>query len=276
MNPVPEQERQERTSGELPIWSRWPLSLVRGEGSVRRGRGRQALARPLRWTRPSRYWATVTPKLTEALERQTRELVFQTNAVDVPVRTRGRRQARGVRTRRAAMGLPRQLRCRGQRKRTALGLPSHGTTEGGSRVRWVPRPDGGGRYLHRWFEPLVRLPGALPSTCSSFRGTTSMHCATPSTGRPPPWFANRCRAWPVRSRCPPHSSKQRGERTSVTGALLVTDEVQCGVGRCGVPFAVETAGVVPDLLTTAKGAGRRLSHRRRPDAGRDRSPSRAR
>ena len=37
-----------------------------------------------------------------------------------------------------------------------------------------------------------------------------------------------------------------------TGALLVFDEVQCGMGRSGRPFACEWAGVVPDLLTTAK------------------------
>lgn len=36
------------------------------------------------------------------------------------------------------------------------------------------------------------------------------------------------------------------------GALLVFDEVQCGMGRSGKPFACEWSGVRPDLLTTAK------------------------
>lgn len=36
------------------------------------------------------------------------------------------------------------------------------------------------------------------------------------------------------------------------GALLILDEVQCGMGRSGRPFASEWAGVRPDLLTTAK------------------------
>ncbi len=37
------------------------------------------------------------------------------------------------------------------------------------------------------------------------------------------------------------------------GALLVFDEVQCGVGRCGAFTAAEACGVVPDVLTLAKG-----------------------
>lgn len=37
------------------------------------------------------------------------------------------------------------------------------------------------------------------------------------------------------------------------GALLIFDEVQCGVGRCGAFTAAEALGVTPDLLTLAKG-----------------------
>lgn len=39
------------------------------------------------------------------------------------------------------------------------------------------------------------------------------------------------------------------------GALLIADEVQCGMGRSGKPFAIEHTGVVPDMLTTAKALG---------------------
>jgi acetylornithine/succinyldiaminopimelate/putrescine aminotransferase len=41
--------------------------------------------------------------------------------------------------------------------------------------------------------------------------------------------------------------------TRERGALLVFDEIQCGVGRCGAFTAAEAYGVVPDLLTMAKG-----------------------
>ncbi len=39
------------------------------------------------------------------------------------------------------------------------------------------------------------------------------------------------------------------------GVLLILDEVMCGMGRCGTLFAYTQEGVVPDLLTVAKGLG---------------------
>ena len=39
------------------------------------------------------------------------------------------------------------------------------------------------------------------------------------------------------------------------GLLLILDEVQTGIGRCGTMFAFEQAGIRPDILTLAKGLG---------------------
>jgi acetylornithine/succinyldiaminopimelate/putrescine aminotransferase len=44
-------------------------------------------------------------------------------------------------------------------------------------------------------------------------------------------------------------------RCDQVGALLIFDEVQCGMGRTGRPFAANLYGVTPDLLTTAKALG---------------------
>jgi acetylornithine/N-succinyldiaminopimelate aminotransferase len=45
------------------------------------------------------------------------------------------------------------------------------------------------------------------------------------------------------------------EITAARGALLVVDEVQTGIGRTGAWFAHQTAGIVPDVVTLAKGLG---------------------
>ncbi|QPB24693.1 aspartate aminotransferase family protein [Rhizobium sp. 007] len=39
------------------------------------------------------------------------------------------------------------------------------------------------------------------------------------------------------------------------GILLILDEVMCGMGRTGTIFALEQEGIVPDLVTIAKGLG---------------------
>ena len=45
------------------------------------------------------------------------------------------------------------------------------------------------------------------------------------------------------------------KQTSLHGALLIADEVQSGIGRCGHFFAVQAHGIEPDILTTAKALG---------------------
>lgn len=45
------------------------------------------------------------------------------------------------------------------------------------------------------------------------------------------------------------------EITKATGTLLVLDEVQTGIGRTGAWFAFQHTGIVPDVVTLAKGLG---------------------
>jgi acetylornithine/N-succinyldiaminopimelate aminotransferase len=45
------------------------------------------------------------------------------------------------------------------------------------------------------------------------------------------------------------------KRCDETGALLIFDEVQCGVGRVGHSFAANLYGVKPDMITAAKALG---------------------
>jgi len=44
-------------------------------------------------------------------------------------------------------------------------------------------------------------------------------------------------------------------RCDEVGALLIFDEVQCGVGRTGHPFAANMYRIMPDMITTAKALG---------------------
>jgi acetylornithine/succinyldiaminopimelate/putrescine aminotransferase len=44
-------------------------------------------------------------------------------------------------------------------------------------------------------------------------------------------------------------------RCDETGALLILDEIQCGMGRTGTLFAFEQFGIRPDILTIAKAFG---------------------
>jgi acetylornithine/succinyldiaminopimelate/putrescine aminotransferase len=44
-------------------------------------------------------------------------------------------------------------------------------------------------------------------------------------------------------------------RTAQHGVVLIADEVQTGMGRCGQFFAVQVHGVVPDIITSAKALG---------------------
>jgi len=56
---------------------------------------------------------------------------------------------------------------------------------------------------------------------------------------------------------PPVPGYLRGVRELCTrhGILLILDEVMCGMGRSGTLHACEAEGVVPDLMTIAKGLG---------------------
>jgi len=45
------------------------------------------------------------------------------------------------------------------------------------------------------------------------------------------------------------------QQTRALGAVLIADEVQSGMGRCGQYFGVQVHGIEPDILTSAKSLG---------------------
>ncbi len=54
---------------------------------------------------------------------------------------------------------------------------------------------------------------------------------------------------------PPGFLQELRRRCSETGTVLIFDEVQTGVGRTGTFYGFEKEGVVPDVITLAKGLG---------------------
>jgi acetylornithine/N-succinyldiaminopimelate aminotransferase len=50
----------------------------------------------------------------------------------------------------------------------------------------------------------------------------------------------------------PEFLKTARELTDKTGALLILDEIQCGLGRTGKWFAYQQYGITPDIVTVAK------------------------
>jgi len=54
---------------------------------------------------------------------------------------------------------------------------------------------------------------------------------------------------------PPQCLRGLREMCDETGALLMLDEIQSGMGRTGALFAHEHTGIAPDLMTVAKGIG---------------------
>ncbi|WP_422673489.1 acetylornithine transaminase [Bailinhaonella thermotolerans] len=54
---------------------------------------------------------------------------------------------------------------------------------------------------------------------------------------------------------PPGYLRQAREICDATGALLVLDEIQSAIGRTGAWFAHQHEGILPDVLTLAKGLG---------------------
>ena len=189
-----------------------------------------------------------------ALERQARRVLFQSNAVPMEVRTRAARKLvefaglpldtvffvnSGAEANENAL----RLACRltGRSRVVAIEGGFHGRTTAAAAVTWgsetwygFPRTPFDVGFLPR------RDPAALEAGITA--GTAAV-IVEPVQGVGGAFDMGREYLEAIRLRC------------RATGALLIFDEVQCGVGRTGQPFAANLYGVVPDMLTTAKALG---------------------
>lgn len=236
---------------ELPTYTRWPVTLVRGEGSTV-------------WDATGKSYLDVYgghavastghshPEVVRAIREQAGKLLFYSNVVALPIRTRAAEAilrhapaplaqvffvTSGTEANENAMRLARRATGRtdivsfhgGFHGRTADAISAAGL----EKYRDLGCPNVPGHRLAPFgdlqalesvlddgvaaviLEPIQSLAGVITASASYFQG--------------------------VRTLCDRH------------GAKLIYDEVQTGFGRTGTFYFAGRHGVVPDLLTLAKG-----------------------
>jgi predicted acetylornithine/succinylornithine family transaminase len=198
------------------------------------------------------------PGLARALAAQAAELVHTSNLFFHPLQ--GQVAARLA----ALSGLPRAFLCnsgteaveaclkfarrywhaQGQPARTRFVAFEHGfsgRTMGALSLTWEP-------HYREPFEPLVPgvtfvPPGDPAALDAAVTADTAAILVEPIQGE-----------GGVRP-LPAATVSAINEAAARTGTLLIADEIQCGLGRTGVPFRYATAGLCPDLVPVGKALG---------------------
>ncbi|HWG67777.1 MAG TPA: aminotransferase class III-fold pyridoxal phosphate-dependent enzyme [Steroidobacteraceae bacterium] len=195
------------------------------------------------------------PRWLAALERQARQMTFQTNALPMVIRERAAARLSkfvglgldtvfwinsGAEANENALKLAFKLTGRG--KVVALEQGWHGRTAAAGAVTWGA--------LEKWYGFPRRpfdvsfAPRDNPAAVSDFvdRDTAAV-IVEPIQGVGGAYDVGARMLEALRRRC------------NEVGALLIFDEVQCGTGRTGAPFAANFYGVTPDMITAAKALG---------------------
>jgi len=190
-----------------------------------------------------------------ALERQARQMSFQTNALPMVIRERAAARL----TKFAGLGLDTvfwinsgteanenalklAFKLTGRSKVVALVQGWHGRTAAAGAVTWGA--------LEKWYGfprtpfDVSFMPRDNPAAVDQFvdRDTAAV-IVEPVQGVGGAYDVGKPMLQALRRRC------------DEVGALLIFDEVQCGTGRTGAPFAANFYDVTPDLLTAAKALG---------------------
>jgi acetylornithine/N-succinyldiaminopimelate aminotransferase len=195
------------------------------------------------------------PRWLAALERQARQMAFQTNALPMLIRER----AAAKLTKFAALGLETvfwlnsgaeanenalklAFKLTGRSKAVALEQSFHGRTAAAGALTWGA--------LQKWYG-FPRTPFDVAFTPRddaaalerNIDSDTAAVIVEPVQGVGGAYPIGKPMLQALRQRC------------DEVGAMLIFDEVQCGVGRSGSPFAANFYGVTPDIITAAKALG---------------------
>ncbi|HET7202214.1 MAG TPA: aminotransferase class III-fold pyridoxal phosphate-dependent enzyme [Steroidobacteraceae bacterium] len=237
-----------------PVYAQWALDVVGGEGVYLHTRdGRKVL--DLYGGHAVAALGYSHPRLLAALGEQARSLIFQSNAVPLDVRARAATRL----TRFAGLGLNTAffistgaeanenalklaLRITGRRKVVAVEGSFHGRTAAAGAVTWGA--------MRKWygfpqapFDVEFIARDDIDAVERAVGSDTAAAIVEPVQGVGGAVDLGAEFLGALRSRC------------SDARTLLIFDEVQCGMGRTGYPFAATMHGVAPDMLTTAKALG---------------------
>lgn len=237
-----------------PVFAQYPIEIAHGEGvwlTARDGRkildfyGGHAVA----------GLGYGHPRWLAALERQARQISFQTNALPLAVRERAAaRLARfaglgldtvfwvssGAEANENALKLAFKLT--GRAHAVALEHGFHGRTAAAGAVTWGAAAKWYG-FPRAPFEVSFAPRDSAAAIEAHVTAATAAVIVEPIQGMGGAYELSKTYLQVLRRRC------------DEVGAVLIFDEVQCGMGRTGAPFAANLTEVVPDILTTAKSLG---------------------
>ena len=194
-------------------------------------------------------------RLIQAIRRQAGELLFASNAVALRVRARAADKLAEF----APQGLDRvffvnsgaeanenalRLACKltGRRRVVALEHGFHGRTAAAAAATWGARDRWYGFPETPFDVAFAPRDNAAAATSLIDEGAAAV-ILEPIQGLAGAFALGDEFLREVRTACDRH------------GALLIADEVQCGMGRSGLAFAISHSGVAPDMITAAKSLG---------------------
>jgi len=237
-----------------PVFSQYPLEVAAASGVwLTNNRGERVL--DLYGGHAVAALGYGHPAWTAALARQAQLCQFQSNAVALAVRARvAERLVRfaqlpescvffvnsGAEANENALKIA--LRTTGRRRVAAIEGAFHGRTAAAGAVTWGAQQKWYG-FPRAPFDVSFIPRGDRAAIHATITRRTAAVIVEPVQGVAGAVELGEEFLGALRARC------------DAVGALLIFDEVQCGVGRTGQPFAANLYGIVPDLLTTAKALG---------------------
>jgi acetylornithine/N-succinyldiaminopimelate aminotransferase len=236
------------------VFAQLPLEVVSAQGVwLRNARGERVL--DLYGGHAVAALGYAHPAWTAALARQAQACQFQSNAVTMQVRARAaERLVRFSRLPFASVffvnsgaeanenALKIALRQSGRTHVAAIEGAFHGRTAAAGAVSWGAQAKWYG-FPRTPFDFSFIARGDLAGIATHITAATAAVIVEPVQGLAGALDLGAPFLAALRRRC------------DEVGSLLIFDEVQCGMGRTGQPFAANLYGVMPDMLTTAKALG---------------------